>query len=76
MRLVSFLPDHSALVLSALYLVLDDSIVEAVHLIALCIVVLHLQDTELGSVAGSASPAPRSAQQPPHHLQYRLKIEE
>lgn len=50
------------LVLRALYLVLDDGIVKAVHLIALCIVVLDLQDTEPGSVPGSAPPVPGSAQ--------------
>lgn len=53
------------LLLSTLYLVLDDGIVKAVHLVALRIVVLHLQDVELGSVSGSApSPAPGGAQLP------------
>jgi len=63
------------LVPNNLYLVLDDGIVKAVHLVALRVVVLHLQDTELGSVPRLA-PQCRAVPSSPHHPRYRLEVEE
>lgn len=53
------------------YLVLDNGVIEAVHLVALRVVVLHLWDTEPGS---ASTLLPQHPALPLHH--YCLEVEQ